>query len=185
MGVQLSRRLFTVEEYHQMGQAGIFTEGDRVELIDGEIVEMAPIGSRHAACVARLTALFSRVQGRSIVWVQNPIRLGEHSEPQPDVAILRLRHDFYSQVYPTPQDILLIIEVADSSLDYEREVKVSLYARAGISEVWLVDLPAERVTIYRRPLTQGYQELQKVSRTEELAPEAFPELILRVNEILG
>ncbi len=135
MTARLLKRLFTIEEYHKMAQAGILTEDDRAELIEGEIVEMAPIGSRHAACVARLTALLSRVQDRAILWVQNPIRLGEHSEPQPDVALLSLRPDFYAQAHPGPQDVLLLVEVAETSPGDDREVKLFLYARAAISEV--------------------------------------------------
>jgi Uma2 family endonuclease len=187
MSVQLARRLFTVEEYHQMTQAGIFTEDERVELIDGEVVEMTPIGSRHAACVRRLlNQLFSlQVSGCALLSIQDPIRVGEHSEPQPDVALLRSRQDFYASAHPTPQDILLLVEVADSSLEYDQEIKVPLYARAGIPEVWLVNLPEDRVLVYRRPAAQGYQEMHQVRREEGLAPESFPDLIVSVNEILG
>lgn len=185
MGAQLTRRLFSVEEYHQMTRAGIFTEDDRVELIEGEIVEMTPIGSHHASCVARLTALFSRIQRQSIVWVQNPVRLEEHSEPHPDLALLCPREDFYASAHPTPPDILLLVEVVDSSLEYDREIKVPLYARAEIPEVWLVDLTEARVLVYRQPAAQGYQEIHQVRRGEKLAPEVFPDLVLLVDEIIG
>src|SRR5262245_37141744 len=117
MAVQVSRRLFTVDEYYQMAQAGILHEDDRVELIEGEIIETAAIGSRHAACVDRLNQLFSgRVAGRAIVRVQNPIRLSQRSEPQPDLALLRPRADFYATGHPGPQDVLLVVEVADTSV---------------------------------------------------------------------
>ncbi len=186
MSIQLARRLFTVEEYHQMTRAGIFTEDDRVELIEGEIVEMTPIGSHHAACVRRLNRLFSQQIGeRAFVSVQDPIQIGKHSEPQPDLALLRPHQDFYASAHPTPHDILLLIEVADSSLEYDREIKVPLYARAGIPEVWLVDLPEDRVLVYRQPAAQGYQEIGQVGRGEHLTPEAFPDLIVPVHEMLG
>ena len=185
MAVQLLRRCFTVEEYHRMGQFGILSEDDRVELIEGEIVEMTPIGSRHAACVARLTALFSRVQPRGIVWVQNPIRLGQRSEPQPDLALLRPRPDFYDEAHPGTADVLLVVEVAETSGNVDRKVKVPLYARAGVPEVWLVDLGGECIEVYRNPGSQGYQEVRRVQRGERLAPHALPDLDLAVADVLG
>ena len=128
-----------------MVDAGILAEDDRVELLEGDIVEMAPIGSRHAACVNRLNQLLStRIAGPFIVAVQNPIRLGEFSEPQPDLAILRPRPDFYSESHPGPEDILLLVEVSDTSAEYDREVKVPAYGTAAIPEVWLVDLASGR-----------------------------------------
>ncbi len=185
MSVQLARRLFTVEEYHQMTRAGILTEDDRVELIEGEVVEMAPSGSRHAACINRLTQLFSeQLTRRAILSIQNPVQLGEHSEPQPDVTLLRPRQDFYASAHPTPQDILLLIEVADSSLEYDREIKVPLYARAEIPEVWLVDLLEEQIILYRQPSPQGYQIIQQIGRTAYLAPEAFPDLEILAHDLL-
>lgn len=118
MAVRLLRRSFTVEEYYRMAQAGILTEDDRVELIEGEIIKMTPLGSRHAACVDRLTQLFSaRIRGQAIVRVQNPIRLSERSEPQPDLALLRFRPDFYATAHPGPQDVLMVVEVAETSVD--------------------------------------------------------------------
>jgi len=186
VAVQLSRRLFTVAEYHRMGEAGILAEDDRVELIEGEIVEMTPIGSRHAACVDRLNRLFSRHAGEGvIVRVQSPIRLGEHSEPQPDLALLHSRPDFYAGAHPGPQDVLLVVEVAETPAAYDRAVKVPLYARSGVPEVWLVDLAGARVEVYRRPAPQGYQEVQAVRRGEALAPLTLPELGLAVDDVLG
>lgn len=185
MAVQFQRRLFTVKDFHRMGEAGIFREDDRVELVAGEIADMAPIGSRHAACVARLTALFSPVQGRGIVWPQNPLRLGELSEVQPDLAFLRPRQDFYASTHPGPEDVLLIVEVAETSLDYDRDVKVPLYARAGIPEVWLVDLAGERVHVYRRPTPQGYQEVQRLQPGARVTSQAVSGLEVSVEEILG
>jgi Uma2 family endonuclease len=186
MSIQLSRRLFTVHEYHQMGLAGILSEDDRVELIEGEIVQMAPIGSRHAACVDRLTQLFVlRVAGRAIVRIQNPVLLNDYSEPQPDLALLRPRPDFYASGHPAPQDVLLVVEVADTSAGIDRAAKMPLYARAGILEAWLVDLQEERVEVHSQPLPQGYQSIQHFGRGASIALQAFPDLTFAVDGILG
>ncbi len=186
MAVQLLRRRFTVDEYYRMADAGILHEDDRVELIDGEIVEMAPIGSRHAACVNRLAHLFSeKVSGRAIVSVQNPIHLGEHSEPQPDITLLSPQSDFYAGSHPRAADALLIVEVADTSRDYDREVKLPLYARSGVREVWLVDLEEDRVEVHREPAAGGYGVVRGVSRGEQLSPQSLSDVSLEANEVLG
>lgn len=185
MAVEVLRRRFTVEEYYLMAKAGILGEDDRVELIDGEIVEMPPIGIPHASHVDLLTQLFIlRLGGRAIVRVQNPVRLGEHSEPQPDIALLRPRDDFYAAAHPGPSDVLLIIEIADTSIDYDREVKGPLYARAGIPEYWLVDLAGQRIEIYRDPRAGEYRQVRLVRQAERLAPEALPSLELSSSDIL-
>ena len=184
MSVQIERRHFTVSEYHRMATAGIFTEDDRVELIGGEIIEMAPIGVRHAACVAKLAEVFSRyLQSAAIIWVQNPVRLDERSEPEPDIALLRRREDFYSQSAPTPNDVFLIVEVSDSSAEYDRKVKVPLYARAQVTEVWLVDLVEESVEVYAQPFGGGYLKFENLKRGDTLAPQAFPDLHLEVADL--
>jgi Uma2 family endonuclease len=186
MAVQLLRRRFTVEEYHQMAEAGVFSEDERVELIDGEIIEMAAIGSRHASCVMRLNYLFSqRIGEQAIVNVQNPVHLSLSSEPQPDVALLRPRADFYAQGHPQPPDVFLIVEVADSSVGFDRELKAPLYARAGIPEMWLANLTDDHVDVYRHPHPSGYQEIRRVQRGQRLAPAAFPDVDLAVDDILG
>jgi Uma2 family endonuclease len=185
MDVQVQRRLFTVEEYHRMAEAGILSEDDRVELIEGELVAMSPIGSRHAACVARLTALLFPVEGRGILWVQNPIRLGARSEPQPDVALLRYRPDFYASAHPGPEDVLLVVEVAETSADSDRSLKIPLYARYGIPEAWLVDLLEERIEIYCHPTPQGYRSLHIAHRGETVSPALIPSLTVAVDEVLG
>lgn len=186
MAVQLRRHMFTVKEYHRMAEAGIFGEDDRVELLEGEIVEMTPIGSGHAACVDRLTHLLvERVRGRAIVRVQSPIRLGQHSEPQPDLAVLKPRSDFYAKAHPGPEDVLLIVEVAETSADSDRAVKVPLYARAGIPEVWLVDLTEVRIEVYSGPMPQGYQEFQTVRSGQRLSPRTVPDVELAVEAVLG
>ncbi len=175
MSTQVSRRLFTTKEYHQMLEAGILSEDDRVELIAREIVEMAPIGSRHAACVDRLNRLFSLYsEERAIVRVQSPIHVSEHSEPQPDVALLRPCADFYTHAHPQPQDILLVVEVAEPSVEYDR-----------IVEAWLVDLSTEHVEAYRNPSPQGYREIRRLERGQLLQLQTFQELELAVDEVLG
>jgi Uma2 family endonuclease len=187
MGVQLLKRLFTVAEYHKMAEAGILGEDDRVELLNGEIVAMSPIGSRHAGTVKRLLDQFIPLQGarRVILSVQDPIRLGEHSEPQPDLALLKPRPDFYASSHPGPEDVLLAVEVADQSAAVDREVKVPLYARWGIPEVWLVDLAEEQVEVFRQPSPHGYQDLRTLRRGEVVSPKAFSDLRLTVADLLG
>jgi Uma2 family endonuclease len=129
MSVQLRKRYFNVDDYYRMAEAGLFSEGERVELIEGEVVEMSPIGSRHAGCVMRSSTVLNRRFGHlAIVSVQNPIRLDDFSEPQPDLALLKPRKDFYSTSHPTAADVLVVIEVADTSADYDRNVKLPLYA---------------------------------------------------------
>ncbi|GBC85859.1 hypothetical protein HRbin11_02317 [bacterium HR11] len=186
MAVRVERYRFTVDDYYRMLAAGILTEDSRVELIEGEIIAMAPIGSRHAACVDRLNRLLTdRVGGRAIVRVQSPIRLSRHTEPQPDVALLRPRSDFYASGHPGPGDVLLVVEVAETSADYDRQVKLPLYGRAGIPEAWLVDLAGEVVEVYRRPGRRGYREVGRHGRGSVLTLQAWPDVGLAVDEILG
>ena len=157
--VRLLKGPFTVDHYHRLAEMGILGEDDRVELIDGEIVTMTPIGPRHASCVRRLVAMLSPLVGSSaIVDVQNPLRLGEHGEPQPDVVLLKPRPDYYRQSHPGPGDVLLVVEVADTSAEHDRVVKVPAYARAGIAEFWLIDLSGGLVEVYRRPAGGEYAE---------------------------
>lgn len=182
----LQRRLFTTEEYHVMLEAGILHEDDRVELIEGEILEMAPIGSHHVGGVNRLTALFTSLPGdRAVVSVQNPVVLSNITEPQPDLVLLRFRDDFYAGELTTSADVLLLVEVADSSLKFDRDVKVSLYARHGIPEVWLQDVEHSALLVHRDPSLQGYRDVRVFRRGERLSSLAFPDLAVEVNAILG
>jgi Uma2 family endonuclease len=184
--VAAERRLFTVGEYERMAEAGIFDEDDRLELIEGEVVRMAAIGNRHASCVRRLDHLFStRLGERALVDTQNPVRLGDLSEPQPDVAVLRPRADFYASGTPTAADVLLLVEVAESSLAYDRHTKVPLYAAKSVSEVWLVDLTAGTVEVFGDPSQAGYRHTRRLGRGDSLAPLAFPDLLLRPDDLLG
>ena len=186
MSVQVEKWIFSTDEYHRMSEAGILSEDVRVELIDGEIIKMSPIGSRHVGCVNRLNTLLNRRAGQAaIVSVQNPIRIDQYSEPQPDIALLKPHDDFYAQSLATADDVLLIIEVADSSVDYDRDIKVPLYARAGISETWLANLQQDRVEVYSQPVNGVYQKIQHVSRGESLSPESFSNLRLSADETLG
>jgi Uma2 family endonuclease len=187
MTVQLARRLFTVDEYYRMAEAGIFDEDDRVELIEGEIIEMVPIGSRHAGVVKRLIALLSGLisDDKAILSAQDPVRLNDLSEPEPDVALLRPRPDFYTESHPEPQDVLLVIEVADSSAESDRLIKVPLYARAAIPEVWVVDVNADVIDMYRSPSSGSYLFHAGASRGDTISPEALPEVRLKVSDILG
>ena len=169
---------FTVEDYHRLAEAGILGEDDRVELIEGDLVMSSPISSRHAACVKRLNALFNAaLQGRAIVGVQDPLRLGEHSEPEPDLMLLRPREDFYRDAHPGPEDVYLVIEVSETSLAYDREVKLPLYARFGVPEVWLVNLVEDRLEVYRTPRGGSYTH-KAVYTQGRVAPQAFPDLDL-------
>ncbi len=177
---------FTVGEYHRMGEAGILTEDDRVELIRGEIVMMSPIGSKHAGCVNALNRLLVvTLNGVACVQVQNPIGLNELSEPQPDLSVLKYRPDDYRSASPVTADVLLVIEVADSTLASDRAVKIPLYAEAGIPECWLVDLQGGRLEVYRAPAGSTYAEKQVLARGEHVACGTLPQLTLDVAAILG
>jgi Uma2 family endonuclease len=147
-----TRHLISVDAFHRMGEAGILGRADRVELIDGEIIDMSPIGALHAAIVDLVSRHFSRHAGESVfIRCQNPLRLGDISEPAPDIAILRPRADFYTTAHPGPADVLLVIEVADTSLAYDLGTKVPLYARHGIPEVWVIDAATRRTSVFRQP----------------------------------
>ncbi|MDF5738233.1 MULTISPECIES: Uma2 family endonuclease [unclassified Nostoc] len=186
MSVQLLRRKFTVEQYHKMVDSGILTEDDRVELIRGEIIEMSPIGTKHAACVKRLNKLLSqKLWDRVLIAIQDPVELNDNSEPQPDVALLKPRDDFYATAHPQPQDIFLLIEVSDSTVMYDREEKIPLYAQANIIEVWLVDINEQIVEVYQQPTAAGYQLMQKFTSGQTLSIPGFSGVNITVNEIFG
>lgn len=158
------RHAYSVEDYYRMAEAGILRPGDRVELIEGEIIDMVPIGTRHAAAVTRIgNVLMHAVGSRAIVRIQNPVRLDRYSEPQPDVAVVRPRDDYYAAGHPGPADVLLIVEVADSTLRFDRDRKLPLYARHGIPEVWLVDIENAQFTIHVEPQAEGYAQARSMS----------------------
>lgn len=186
MPVEVAKHLFTVDEYHRMGEAGIFSEDDRIELLEGEIFEMSPVGSRHASCVNRLSNEIPRLLGRTVVVCpQNPIRLNDRSEPQPDICIARWRSDYYRNSSPTPDDTLLVIEIADSTADADRKIKVPLYARAGIPEMWLCLLVDDVVEVHDTPLGDRYLNVRTYVRGQTIQSKSVPGLSLTVDDVLG
>ncbi len=186
MAVELKRYRFSRADYHQMARVGILEPRARVELIDGDILEMSPIGRRHMACVDRLTRIFVRgVADAAIVRVQGSIALDEHGEPEPDLVLLRPRDDFYADADATPTDVLLIVEVADSSEAYDRQTKAPLYARHGIPEVWVASLNRDQIILHRNPTPDGYATTRVARRSETLSPLASPDLEIGVDQILG
>lgn len=179
--VLLQRRLFTIDEYHKMAEAGIFCEDDPVELIEGEIVVMMPIGSRHAGTVKRgIRVLGEALGAAAILSVQDPVLIPPHSEPEPDIMVLRPRPDFYTASHPTVDDVLLLIDVADSSRAMDIAVKMPMYARAGIRELWIVDLTLNQIEVYRQPVQGVYQERVTLLRGGTLTILAFPEVAIPV-----
>jgi Uma2 family endonuclease len=181
---QPTRWRFTVRDYHRMGEAGILHEDDRVELIEGELVEMAAIGTRHFSCVNGLNRLLVMSVGdEAIVSVQNPVRLNEYTEPQPDLTVIRPRD--YRLSLPGPEDVLLLIEVSDTTLAYDRGVKLPLYARAGIREVWIVDLAGEVIVRHTDPSGDGYRNSEHARRGEMIVPTMLSGAAIWVDAALG
>ena len=182
MAIETARRRFTVEEYLRMAAAGILTEDDRVELIDGQIVTMSPIGDRHVEAVNRCTEAFAAVvvARRARLSTQNPLRLDGYNDPQPDVAVVR------PGVLGAPRsgDVLLVIEVAESSLTYDRRTKLPLYARAGIGETWLLDLEGDALEVHREPGPDGYALVRRCRRGVRVAPVALPDVEVAVEDLL-
>ena len=175
-----------VETYDRMAESGLIPPDARVELIDGEIVTMCPINSEHHGCVVFLTNWAVRTFGaRALTACQGPVRLDDYNEPEPDLAVIRPRSDHYRTSHPAPADVFFLIEVMNTSAAYDRGVKLGLYARSGIPEVWLVDLNAERVDVYRRPEGNVYREITVHQRGQSVAPQAFPDATLTVDQILG
>ena len=168
-----------------MGEAGVFADGERVELLEGEIVEMMPIGPYHSGVVGRLMNFFARLGGdRWIVHSQNPVRLNKRSEPLPDLVLLRPEAGDYTGRHPQPSDVILLVEVSDSSLAYDRDEKLAAYARAGIPEYWLVNLVEGQVEVYRGPCATGYESRQDVTPGDKLSPQDFPDVQLDVGTLL-
>jgi Uma2 family endonuclease len=185
----LAKRLFTVDEYYRMAEAGILGEDDRVELIEGEILRRSPIGPRHADEVDEVTALFfARLGASARIRVQSPIRLSRRSEPEPDLAVLRRYPEGqrpYRSTHPVPADVLLVVEVADSSLEYDLGRKARLYARHAIPELWVLDQRGDRVVVHRDPTPRSYATVRTLGRGESISPLAFPEILFTIQELLG
>jgi Uma2 family endonuclease len=175
---------FTIAQFELMYERCIFTESDRIELINGEVIEMSPIGLKHAVCVSRLSnKLMQKLGLKIIVWSQNPINIGIKSQPQPDIAVLKYRDDFYKEALPTPADILLIIEVADSSFEYDRDIKSKLYAAAGIPQMWLFDVNDDMITGFAYPSELGYKQINRYTKGDNLSITAFDNVIFEWEEL--
>jgi Uma2 family endonuclease len=186
MLVEVQRKRFTVDEYYRMAEVGILDPDDRVELIEGEIIQMSPIGNRHAGCVNRANALFVDLfKGRAVVTVQNPVRLDKYNEPQPDLTLCKWRADFYSSGHPRPEDILLALEVADTTLKKDLKLKLPIYARLGIIELWIEDLRHDRLLVFRDPEGDKYQTHLMFGRGESLGVHVFPDASIKVEQLLG
>ncbi len=186
MQIEVARKRFTVEDYYRMAEAGILTESDRVELIEGEIVEMSPIGDRHMNAVNRATMIFARGVGdKAVVSIQNPAHMDRHNEPQPDVVLIRPREGFYGTGTPDPEDVLLLIEVSDSTLRFDLKVKLPIYARTGIREVWIVDLNNDAIHIHREPKNATYSWMETRGRAEMISAQAFPDFQINVGDLIG
>ena len=176
MATEISKRLFTVRDYHRMLEAGILFEDDRVELIRGEVIAMSPIGPRHSAAVLRGNGALVRIVGdRAIVGVQGSVRLDDYDEPQPDLYFLRPKDDFYASGHAGPSDIFLIIEVADSSLEYDQTVKKDLYAETGVPEYWISNLRDDCIIAYSDVHEKTYRAVRQFHRGDTITPQLLPE----------
>jgi len=186
MQIEASKKLFNVDDYYRMAEVGILGPEDRVELIDGEIIQMSPIGTRHAGCVTRLNRLFnSAFKGRATVSIQNPLRINNYTEPEPDVVLLKYRDDDYSNKRMLPDDALLVVEVADTTLKYDRDVKLPRYAAGGVPEVWIMDLKGNRLLVYRDLKSSAFQTSLTLKSGESVLVSAFPDITFAVDELLG
>jgi Uma2 family endonuclease len=180
------RRKLSADQFERMGQTGILGPDARVELIEGEMIEMAPIGSRHASAVDFLSMHFARLVGdAALVRTQNPLRLADDSEPQPDLVLLRPSADRYRSAHPRPENVLLLIEVADTTLTFDRDTKLPLYAKHGVPEVWILDLDAKRLEVYREPGAGSYHRKLERTETESIAPLALPTAALEVGAVFA
>ena len=186
MRTDVTKKLFTVDEYYRMADAGIFTEDDRVELIEGEILEMSPIGHRHMVCVDRANDLLtSALRGKALISVQNPLRLNKYNEPQPDIVVLKWRADYYASKLHTPEDTLLVLEVSDTTLRYDTKVKLPIYAVSGISEVWIENLQDDQLLVYRNPAGTSYQVCLILKREDSISVQTLPDVVFKVLDLLG
>jgi Uma2 family endonuclease len=181
-----SRVRITVDQFHRMGEVGILPPENRIELLDGEMINMAPIGSRHADTVNRLAAAFLRiVADAAVVSIQNPVQLSSLDEPQPDLTVLRQKPEGYRDALPTAADVLLLVEVSDTTLQYDREEKLPLYAKHGVAEVWIMDVAGKRLEVYRDPVSAQYRlKLERTAR-DTISPLAYPAIQLDLSELLA
>ena len=174
MAIQLEYRLLTVEDYHKMIRAGILSQNDQVELLNGQIIKMSPIGSQHAACVEKIDELLKvLLKGKASVRAQNPVILGDLSEPEPDIAIVKRKENYYADGHPQSDEIFLIMEVADSSLEKDRQAKLPIYARAMIPEYWIIDLENQSVEVYTNPQDNLYKTKRLFLASDTIQLEIF------------
>ena len=180
------KQKLTVEEFHKLGEMGYFYPDARVELIEGELIHMTPTGDRHASTVRFFNYFFSRkLPDKVIVDVQNPLQFNTDVELYPDIFLLKFRSDLYRKKKPAVEDVVLLIEVSDTSISHDRNTKIPLYAKAGVPEVWIINLNNDQVELYREPQMEGYQSRTVCRRGEAVSPLAFPEIVLAVDEIMG
>jgi Uma2 family endonuclease len=186
MRAEITKKLFTVAEYYRMAEVGILDPEARLELLEGEIVEMSPVGVRHVNCVNRANNLFARRLGeRAIVSVQNPLQLSEYTEPQPDVVLLKPSDDFYAQKKISWEDAILVIEVSDTTLRHDRDRKLPLYAKAGVSELWIEDLKHDTIFVYRDPGPKTYASALAFCRGDSINVAAFADITFKVEDLIG
>jgi Uma2 family endonuclease len=180
-----TKHRFNVKEYYRMAETGVLRPDARVELLNGEIIDMSPIGPFHGGVTNYLNEVFTRAsKGRWMTSVQNPVHLDDYSEPQPDLVLLKPSSDFYRKRHPQPEDVYLLVEVSESSLATDREEKLPAYGRAGISELWIVNLIDQSVEVYREPHFAGYSSKTVLGAGGEAKPLAFPDVIVDVTELL-
>lgn len=181
----LQRHQLTVDQYYRMAEAGLLSPGDRVELIEGEIIDMAPIGSEHASTLRTLAELFSdALSKRAIISIQDPIRLDDHSEPEPDLALLRRRADRYKHAHPSASDVLLVVEVSQTSLHYDHEIKLPLYAKHGIPEVWIIDLDAGQLHLFCDPQEGRFAKEMTTQKPSKVKLVALPDIEIDLTGLL-
>jgi Uma2 family endonuclease len=186
MPTETTKKLFTVDEYYRMAEAGILSRRQRTELINGEIIEMSPMKARHAAVVTRVNELFiPAVKGKALLRPQLPLRLNDFNEPEPDIVLLKPRQDSYASRHPGPSDVFLVVEIADSSLKYDRDVKLPLYATSRIPEVWIVDLRSDTLLVYRQPAGKTYKIALRYRESDRVSCLKFPQVEVGVDDILG
>lgn len=181
----LPTRKISIETYHKMVEIGVFNEDERIELIRGEIIEMSPVGIKHATCVKKLNQLFAQKLGiKIILGVQDPIKLNDNSEPQPDLVLLKPKSDFYATGHPKPEDILLLIEVSDRSIEYDRQIKIPLYAENKIQEVWLININESLIQVYQNPQGKLYKNITNYQINDTINLTCFPDCQIKVNKVL-
>ena len=185
MSIQLARRLIQVDEYYRMAEVGILTEKDRVELIYGEIIEMSPIGNKHASVVDRLNKTLNTIIGETgIVRVQGPVRINDLNEPEPDLTLLKPKEDYYASAHPSAEDVLVIVEVSDTTYQYDREIKQPLYASAEIPQFWLVNVEKKEIEVYTSPAKGAYKKME-IFYPEDTLSLRFCDKVVPVGDILG